>query len=45
MFGGAGREHMKKYGTTKEQLAKVAVKNRKHAVANERSQFRQASSL
>ena len=45
MFGGAGREHMKKYGTTKEQLAKVAVKNRKHAVHNERSQFRQASSL
>jgi acetyl-CoA acetyltransferase len=45
MFGGAGREHMKKYGTTKEQLAKVAVKNRKHAVANERSQFRQASTL
>mgnify|MGYP003331175103 CR=1 FL=1 len=28
---GAGREHMKKYGTTKEQLAKVAVKNRRHA--------------
>jgi acetyl-CoA acetyltransferase len=45
MFGGAGREHMKRYGTTKEQLAKVAVKNRRHAVANERSQFRQASSL
>ncbi|MCC6764481.1 MAG: lipid-transfer protein [Deltaproteobacteria bacterium] len=45
MFGGAGREHMKKYGTTKEQLAKVAVKNRRHAVANPRSQFRQASSL
>jgi acetyl-CoA acetyltransferase len=45
LFGGAGREHMAKYGTTKEQLAKVAVKNRKHAVANERSQFRVASSL
>ncbi len=45
MFGGAGREHMQKYGTTKEQLAKVAVKNRKHAVHNERSQFRQASTL
>jgi acetyl-CoA acetyltransferase len=45
LFGGAGREHMKKYGTTAEQLAKVAVKNRKHAVANERSQFRVASSL
>jgi sterol carrier protein 2 len=45
MFGGAGREHMQKYGTTKEQLAKVAVKNRRHAVHNERSQFRQASTL
>ncbi len=45
MFGGAGREHMQRYGTTKEQLAKVAVKNRRHAVHNERSQFRQASSL
>src|SRR5262245_22089096 len=45
MFGGAGREHMQKYGTTREQLAKVAVKNRRHAVDNERSQFRQASSL
>src|ERR1043166_2566777 len=31
MFGGAGREHMQKYGTTKEQLAKVAVKERPHA--------------
>src|SRR5215468_278772 len=45
IFGGAGREHMEKYGTTKEQLAKVAVKNRRHAVDNERSQFRQAASL
>ena len=45
MFGGAGHEHMQRYGTTKEQLAKVAVKNRRHAVHNERSQFRQASSL
>jgi len=45
MFGGAGREHMQKYGTTKEQLAKIAAKNRRHAVDNERSQFRQASSV
>jgi sterol carrier protein 2 len=41
MFGGAGREHMQKYGTTPAQLAKVAVKNRKHGVHNERAQFRQ----
>jgi acetyl-CoA acetyltransferase len=45
MFGGAGREHMTKYGTTPEQLAKIASKNRKHAVDNERSQFRQATSV
>jgi sterol carrier protein 2 len=45
MFGGAGREHMTKYGTTPQQLAKVASKNRKHAVDNERSQFRQAASV
>src|SRR5205085_11504686 len=34
MFGGAGRELMKKYGVTKEQLAKVAVKNRRHGSKN-----------
>jgi sterol carrier protein 2 len=45
MFGGAGREHIKKYGTTVQQLAKVASKNRKHAVDNERSQFRQACTV
>jgi sterol carrier protein 2 len=45
MFGGAAREHMLKYGTTKEQLAKVASKNRRHAVDNERSQFRQACTV
>ena len=45
MFGGAGRELMKKYGVTKEQLAKVAVKNRRHGSKNERSQFREASTL
>jgi len=45
MFGGAGREHMQRYGTTAEQLAKVASKNRGHAVDNERSQFRQAATV
>ena len=45
LFGGAGKEHMQKYGTTKEQLAKISVKNRRHGVANERSQFRQAMSV
>lgn len=45
MFGGGGREHMEKYGTTKEQLAKIAVKNRGHAVNNPYSLFRQAMTL
>ena len=45
MFGNAGREHMEKYGTTKEQFAKIAVKNRKHGAQNERSQFREVMSL
>ena len=45
IFGNAGREHMEKYGTTREQLAKVAAKNRRHAVDNERSQFRQAATV
>lgn len=33
-FGNAGLEHMKKYGTTKEQFAKIAWKNHKHSVNN-----------
>jgi acetyl-CoA acyltransferase len=45
MFGGAGREHMEKYGTTREQLAKVAVKNRRHGAKNERAQFREEYTL
>jgi acetyl-CoA acetyltransferase len=34
VFGQAGMEHMRKYGTTPEQFAKVAVKNHKHATKN-----------
>ena len=34
MFGNAAREHMKRYGTTKEQLAKIALKNHKHSTNN-----------
>lgn len=40
MFGNAGREHMEKYGTTKEQFAKVAFKNHKHSKLNPYAQFR-----
>lgn len=45
MFGDAGREHMERYGTTKEQFAKVSVKNHRHAVHNPRSQYRDAVTL
>jgi sterol carrier protein 2 len=34
MFGNAGKEHMEKYGTTPEHLAKIAYKNHKHSVNN-----------
>lgn len=39
LFGGAGREHQEKYGTKAESFAKIAVKNRKHALNNPRSIF------
>ncbi|MDT4999378.1 MAG: acetyl-CoA acyltransferase [Mycobacterium sp.] len=32
MFGAAGREHMKKYGTAAEHFAKIGYKNHKHSV-------------
>ena len=45
MFGNAGREHMEKYGTTKEQFAKIGWKNHKHSVNNPYSQFQDEYSL
>jgi len=39
VFGQAGMEHMRKYGTTQEQFAKVAVKNHQHAIRNPLSQY------
>src|SRR5690242_8297351 len=39
VFGQAGMEHMRKYGTTPEQFAKVAVKNHHHATKNPLSQY------
>src|SRR5712691_24535 len=45
MFGDGGRQHMEKYGTTKEQFAKVSVKNHRHSVNNPRSQYREACSM
>ncbi len=45
MFGNAGLEHMEKYGTTAEQLAKIGWKNHKHSVNNPYSQFQDEYSL
>ncbi len=45
LFGNAGREHMEKYGTTKEQFAKIGWKNHKHSVNNPYSQFQDEYSL
>ncbi|MEW6296235.1 MAG: thiolase family protein [Thermodesulfobacteriota bacterium] len=45
VFGQAGVEHMRKYGTTVEQFAKVSVKNHKHSVHNPLSQYQVEVSL
>lgn len=39
LFGNAGIEHMKKYGTKPEHFAKIAHKNHKHSTNNPYSQF------
>ncbi len=45
IFSTAGVEHMRKYGTTIEQFAKVSVKNHKYGYYNPRSQYRVLLSL
>ena len=45
VFGQAGVEHMRKYGTTFEQFAKIAVKNHKHSIHNPYSQYQVDMSL
>jgi acetyl-CoA acyltransferase len=45
VFGQAGMEHMRKHGTTREQFAKVAVKNHRHSTKNPLSQYRDEISL
>jgi benzoylsuccinyl-CoA thiolase BbsB subunit len=40
VFGMMARAHMEKYGTTVEQLAKIAVKNRRNGVRNPYSPWR-----
>ena len=45
LFGSAGIEYQKKYGTKPETFAKISVKARKHAEHNERAVFRTLLSL
>ena len=45
MFGAAGREHMKQYGTTAEHFAKIGYKNHKHSVNNPYAQFQEYYTL
>ena len=45
VFGQAGMEHMRKYGTTQAQFAKVAVKNHRHSTKNPLSQYQVEVSL
>ncbi|HZO83183.1 MAG TPA: thiolase family protein [Candidatus Binataceae bacterium] len=45
VFGQAGVEHMRKYGTTIEHFAKISVKSHKHATRNPFSQYRNEVTL
>lgn len=45
VFGQTGVEHMRKYGTTAEQFAKIAVKNHKHGVHNPYAQYQMETPL
>jgi len=45
LFGSAGLEHMKKYGSKPEHFAKIAWKNHKHSVNNPYAQFQVEYSL
>src|SRR6202043_1296398 len=45
VFGQAGIEHMRKYGTTLEHFAKISVKSHKHATKNPYSQYRNEVTL
>jgi acetyl-CoA acetyltransferase len=45
VFGQAGVEHMRKYGTTQEQIAKIGVKASKHGEANPYAMYRQGKNL
>jgi acetyl-CoA C-acetyltransferase len=44
-FSMTAQEHMKLYGTTKEQLSAVSVKNRRNGATNPKAQFQKEVSL
>jgi acetyl-CoA C-acetyltransferase len=44
LYAMIARAHMEKYGTTREQLAEVAVKNHDHGLKNPNAQFQMAVS-
>ncbi len=45
IYAAAARNHMARYGTTKEQFAAIAAKNSQHGSLNPRAQFREALSI
>jgi acetyl-CoA acetyltransferase len=45
VFGQAGAEHMRKYGTNQAQIAKIAVKASKHGELNPYAMYREGKSL
>lgn len=45
MFGGAGLQHQKKFGTKDETFAKIRAKASRHAVHNEKAIFRKEVSV
>ncbi|OLT40069.1 lipid-transfer protein [Saccharomonospora sp. CUA-673] len=45
MFRAAALDHMEQFGTTAEQLAKVAEKNHRHSAGNPNAQFQDVYSL
>lgn len=45
MFGAAGREHMREFGSTAEHFAKIGYKNHKHSVNNPYAQFQEEYTL
>lgn len=45
MFGAAGREHMRRYGSRPEHFAKIGEKNHRHSVHNPYARFRREYTL